>query len=61
MGGCCSRRTAPNPTVLGYRVTLPDGTIYPPIGTAPLLSRQEAKDVVSRAGGGTAYAEVRQS
>jgi hypothetical protein len=38
-------------------VTLPNGTVVPPIDAAPFLSAAEARAEIRAHGGGTAYTE----
>lgn len=52
--GCNKRRVAGTPQeILGYRVTLPDGTQVPPADQAGFFSVVEARAEVRRNGGGT--------
>jgi hypothetical protein len=44
--------------ITGYRVTLPDGSVVPPVGMPPFLSQAEAKAEVRTAGGGTVRTEA---
>ena len=44
--------------ITGYRVTLPDGRVMPPVGNPPFLSQAEAKAEVRAAGGGTVRTEA---
>jgi hypothetical protein len=44
--------------ISGYRVTLPDGTVVPPLDMPPFLSPIEAKAEVRAAGGGTVRTEA---
>lgn len=55
--GCNKRRYIGTPQeVVGYRVTLPDGTQVPPADQPPFFSVVEARAEIRRAGGGTAKA-----
>lgn len=40
--------------IIGYRVTLPNGAVIPPVDEAPFFSMIEARAEVRRNGGGTA-------
>lgn len=46
--------------VLGYRVTLPDGTKVPPEDQAPFLTKTDAQIEQRQAGGGTIVRLVRR-
>lgn len=61
MGCGCSKRSryaAAGMEITGYRVTLPDGRVVPPVGNPPFLSQIEAKAEVRAAGGGTVRTEA---
>ena len=47
--------------IVGYRVTLPDGTVVPPEGQAPFFSQAEARAEVRGAGGGTVRTVTRST
>lgn len=56
MGCACGARArarAAGTEIVGYRVILPDGTVYPPEDQPPLFSLPEARAEVRAAGGGT--------
>jgi hypothetical protein len=58
--GCSKRgKSSLAGDTLGYRVTLPDGTVVPPADQAPFFSVVEAKVEVRSAGGGTIRREVK--
>ena len=46
--------------IIGYRVTLPNGSVVPPADKPPFLSQIEAKAEVRAAGGGTVRTEARK-
>jgi hypothetical protein len=56
--GCGRGLSSSRLNIIGYRVTLPDGTVLPPPGVAPYFSEAEARAEVRAAGGGTITAEV---
>lgn len=61
MGCGCSKNArykAAGMEITGYRVTLPDGTVVPPVDKPPFLSQVEAKAEIRAAGGGTVRTEA---
>ncbi len=57
--GCGKRAKAAarGERIQGYRVTLPNGQVVPPLGAAPFLSPAEARAEIRANGGGTAHTE----
>lgn len=55
MGCACGKRrlVSAGGETLGYRVTLPNGTVVPPEDQPPFFSHPEARAEVRAAGGGT--------
>lgn len=56
MGCGCSKRAraaAAGVSIVGYRVTRPDGTVIPPEESAPFFALAEARAEVRASGGGT--------
>lgn len=63
MGCGCSKRAraaAAGVQIMGYRVTLADGTVVPRVDLPPFLSQAEARAEVRMAGGGTVRTESRK-
>ena len=63
MGCGCSKRArahAAGVEIMGYRVTLADGTVVPRADLPPFLSQAEARAEVRMAGGGTVRTESRK-
>lgn len=50
-----SRAAARGQVIAGYRVTLPDTSVIPPVNKAPFMSAAEARAAIRANNGGSAF------